>query len=55
MSKTWSSHSEEEKLAAGAKLTAIYAKHGHPKWLGNPTYGEDIVFVLNSGEIEGER
>jgi len=50
MSKTWSEHSEEDKLAAGAKLASIYAKHGHPNWLKKPAFGESIVFVLNRGQ-----
>jgi hypothetical protein len=50
MSKTWSEHTEEERLAAGAKITAVYEKHGHPKWLQNLTQMETIVIKLNTGE-----
>ncbi len=49
MSKTWSSHSEEEKVAAAARLTAISTKNGHPTWLENPVYHNQISFLLNEG------
>ena len=47
MSKTWKSHTVEEKLAVGAKLKAIYEKYGNPEWLKNPKQTEEIVYILN--------
>ena len=49
MSKTWSEHSEEEQLAAYAKVKAIYDYAGNPEWLKDPEAGGAIVLNLASG------
>ena len=43
MSKTWSEHSEEEQLAAYAKVKAIYDYAGNPEWLKDPETGGAIA------------
>ena len=52
MSKTWSEHSEEEQLAAYAKVKAIYDYAGNPEWLKDTETVGIIALNLVSGKTK---